>query len=113
MLGPSKPGLMKMMMAELSFYRHLIMSLSDISVSCGPVLIFVSVSVRGMLEGLQPAGEPEDASEVAHRGEALHVRVPRLHQGILQRLGQGQASEQDPFKRGKRPTDMMDFDARH
>ena len=105
--------LMKMMMAELSFYRHLIMSLSDISVSCGPVLIFVSVSVRGMLEGLQPAGEPEDASEVAHRGEALHVRVSRLHQGILQRLGQGQASEQDPFKRGKRLTDMMDSDARH
>ena len=54
-----------------------------------------------MLEGVQPAGEPQDPPEVPHRGEALHVRVPWVHQGLQQRFRQSQASEQNPFKRGK------------
>ena len=59
------------------------------------------VSVRGLLEGIQPAGEPEDAPAVAHGGEALHVRVPGLHQGLQQRQRQGQAPEQDTLQRGE------------
>ena len=54
-----------------------------------------------MLESVQPAGEPEDPSEESHRGEALHVRVPGLHQGLQQRLRPRQTSEQNPFKRGE------------
>ena len=54
-----------------------------------------------MLESVQPAGEPEDPPQESHRGEALHVRVPGLHQGLQQRLRPRQASEQNPFKRGE------------
>ena len=54
-----------------------------------------------MLESLQPAGEPQDPPQVPHRGEALHVRVPRVHQGLQQRLRQSQAPEQNPFQRGE------------
>ena len=36
-------------------------------------LIFFSLSVRGLLEGVQSSGEPEDPPEIAHWGEAVHV----------------------------------------
>ena len=54
-----------------------------------------------MLESLQSPGEPEDPPEVPHRGEALHVRIPGLHQGLQQRQRQGQAPEQDTLQRGE------------
>ena len=66
----------------------------------GSNLLFI-FSVRRLLEGVQPTGEPEDPPEVSHRGEALHVRVPRVHQGLQQRVWQSQAPEQDSFQRGK------------
>jgi hypothetical protein len=53
-------------------------------------------------EGLLAAGEPEDASAVAHWGEALLVRVPWVSEGVQQRVRQGKAPEQDALKRGKR-----------
>ena len=59
-------------------------------------LSFLS-TVRELQQGLLETGEPQNPSEVAHRREALHLRVPGLHKGLLKRFGQGQASEQDTF----------------
>ena len=64
-------------------------------------LIFFSLSVRGLLEGVQPAGESEDPSAVPHWGEALHVRVPGMHQGLQQRQRSSQTPKPNPFQRGK------------
>ena len=64
-------------------------------------LIFFSLSVRGLLEGVQPAGEPEDPPAVPHWREALHVRVPGLHEGLQQRERPSKTPKPNPFQRGK------------
>ena len=64
-------------------------------------LIFFSLSVRGLLEGVQPAGEPEDPPAIPHWGEALHVRVPGLHEGLQQRERPSKTPKPNPFQRGK------------
>lgn len=61
---------------------------------------FFAPAVRGLLQGLLPPGEPEDPPALAHRGEALRVRARGLQQGLLQRLGPGQAPEPHTLQRG-------------
>lgn len=60
-------------------------------------------AVRGLLQGLLPPGEPQDAPALPHWGEALRVRARGLQQGLLQRLGPGQAPEPHTLQRGTGP----------
>ncbi|OQR67893.1 hypothetical protein BIW11_13248, partial [Tropilaelaps mercedesae] len=39
--------------------------------------------------------------QITHRRKAIHVRVPRLHEGLQQRVGPGKTPESDSLKRGR------------
>ena len=62
---------------------------------------FLFLSVWRVQQGLLAPGEPQDSSALSHGRKAVYVWVPRLHQGLQQRLGQSQASEQNALQRCK------------
>ena len=65
------------------------------------VIFIMSPAVRGLQQGLLAPREPEDAPSVAHRREAVRLRVPRLHEGVQQRERPRQAPEPHALERGE------------